>query len=399
VVVAMSAQRKLGFAIAILALALSSMTVMASSAAAAEDRIAGFTTSATNGEAPFEVQFSSTGPDDAAGWSWDFGDGSTGSTAAPSHSYVAAGTFTVQLTMLFEKDRPIVITKVDLIVVTATPPAPPIAGLIVAGSVQMVGVPVTFLDASSGDPTSWAWDFGDGGTSIVAEATHTYLRAGKYSVTLTVGNSGGNSATTASIAILATWTGGVQLYRNGAFSPQLTYHWCAAASAQTMRNIVTGQRDHSNANQSRYYVFGRSHNGYRTPDADGLDPAGWQAVLRRWVDPAYHIVASSTYVGALQAAARAMRVTGRPVGVLVGFGAHVWVISGFSATADPAITTKFTVTSVNVEGPLYGHPAVNGFDQAPNVRLSTDRFRYFLTPYRDHFEPLGWRNRYVVLAP
>ena len=46
---------------------------------------------------------------------------------------------------------------------------------------------VTFLDKSTGSPTKWSWNFGDK-TKIVTtkNAKHTYKKAGKYTVTLTV---------------------------------------------------------------------------------------------------------------------------------------------------------------------------------------------------------------------
>ena len=44
---------------------------------------------------------------------------------------------------------------------------------------------VTFTDQSQG-ATTWAWDFGDGGTSTQQNPTHTYAAAGVYTVTLTV---------------------------------------------------------------------------------------------------------------------------------------------------------------------------------------------------------------------
>lgn len=47
---------------------------------------------------------------------------------------------------------------------------------------------VAFNDASAGGPTSWRWDFGDGGTSTERNPIHTYAAEGTYSVTLTVGN-------------------------------------------------------------------------------------------------------------------------------------------------------------------------------------------------------------------
>ena len=47
---------------------------------------------------------------------------------------------------------------------------------------------VTFTDQSSGNPTGWRWDFGDGGSSTEQHPSHTYFLAGSFSVTLTVSN-------------------------------------------------------------------------------------------------------------------------------------------------------------------------------------------------------------------
>jgi PKD repeat protein len=46
---------------------------------------------------------------------------------------------------------------------------------------------VQFTDLSTGDPTAWAWDFGDGDPiSVQQHPTHTYAIPGAYTVTLTV---------------------------------------------------------------------------------------------------------------------------------------------------------------------------------------------------------------------
>lgn len=45
---------------------------------------------------------------------------------------------------------------------------------------------VTFADASSGDPSAWSWNFGDGTTSTEQNPTHTFTDPGDYSVSLTV---------------------------------------------------------------------------------------------------------------------------------------------------------------------------------------------------------------------
>jgi PGF-pre-PGF domain-containing protein len=54
---------------------------------------------------------------------------------------------------------------------------------------------VSFTDVSTGSPTSWLWDFGDGTTSTAQNPEHTYNEMGGYTVNLTVNNSIGSSTT------------------------------------------------------------------------------------------------------------------------------------------------------------------------------------------------------------
>ncbi|MGY8808988.1 MAG: PKD domain-containing protein, partial [Fidelibacterota bacterium] len=51
---------------------------------------------------------------------------------------------------------------------------------------------VQFTDRSTGAPTSWAWDFGDGSSSAEQSPLHIYTSAGQYNVGLTVSD-GSNS--------------------------------------------------------------------------------------------------------------------------------------------------------------------------------------------------------------
>lgn len=51
---------------------------------------------------------------------------------------------------------------------------------------------VQFTDLSTGSPTSWLWDLGNGATSTLQNPSTTYITPGSYTVKLTVSNSGGN---------------------------------------------------------------------------------------------------------------------------------------------------------------------------------------------------------------
>jgi len=61
---------------------------------------------------------------------------------------------------------------------------------------------VKFSDQSKGgQPTQWAWDFGDGVSSTLSVIFHTYQNAGTYQVTLTVSNAAGSSSITKSVTV------------------------------------------------------------------------------------------------------------------------------------------------------------------------------------------------------
>ncbi len=79
-----------------------------------------------------------------------------------------------------------------------TPPPSPTASFT---SQTVSGLTVQFTDTSSGAPTSWSWDFGDGGTSTQQNPSHTYAVANNYSVKLTVSNSGGSNQTVKVITV------------------------------------------------------------------------------------------------------------------------------------------------------------------------------------------------------
>ena len=52
---------------------------------------------------------------------------------------------------------------------------------------------VDFTDASTGSPTAWSWNFGDGQLSTLQNPTNIYAAAGSYTVTLVASNATGSS--------------------------------------------------------------------------------------------------------------------------------------------------------------------------------------------------------------
>jgi hypothetical protein len=217
-------------------------------------------------------------------------------------------------------------------------------------------------------------------------------------LTLTVGASATSPAASASAA--TRWTGGVDLYRAGVFTTQKSWLWCTAADIQIIRNIVDRQVDHSRSSQQRYFAYMRAHNRYNIPLKDGVDPAGWTAGLRQFVDARYRLVASRSFDSALRSAVTSLRKTNLPVAITVSHGNHAWVLTGFTATADPAATTHFTVTSVRVVGPLWGLQSRSyGYDMRPDTRLTPSQLRGFFTPWHYTSVPMAWENRWVSVQP
>lgn len=75
-------------------------------------------------------------------------------------------------------------------------PGPPVADFSGTPTSGSYPLNVSFTDLSSGNPTSWSWTFGDGGTSTAQNPSHTYNTAGVYTVSLTAGNAYGSDGET-----------------------------------------------------------------------------------------------------------------------------------------------------------------------------------------------------------
>ena len=129
------------------------------------------------------ISFDGSGSTGSATYSWNFGDGATGSGVSPSHTYADNGTYTVSLTLSNAAGS-------DTQTTTAT--IANVAPSVNAGSNQTVneGTSVSFggsfTDPGSGDSHTITWAFGDGQTASGLNVSHTYNQDGVYTATLTV---------------------------------------------------------------------------------------------------------------------------------------------------------------------------------------------------------------------
>jgi len=155
--------------------------------------VANFTAPSIQGFAPLNVSFMDTSTCNPVAWHWDFGDNVTSTVQNPFHIYTHAGTYNVTLNVTNDCGSDSITKQYT---VPAPVPVPNFEGIPVSGKAPLN---VSFTDMSTGTVITRFWDFGDGMTEW-ANATptifHTYLIPATYTVSLTVGNSGGEKTLT-----------------------------------------------------------------------------------------------------------------------------------------------------------------------------------------------------------
>ncbi|RLE36802.1 hypothetical protein DRJ23_06845, partial [Candidatus Acetothermia bacterium] len=146
----------------------------------------------------FNASASSDPDGSIVSYSWNFGDGQSGSGVTIQHAYSAPGTYTVRLTVTDDDGASDTATQ-QVVVQVATPPPTADAGGPYSGT---VGQPVTLSGTgSTGTITSYSWNFGDGHTASGSTVTHSYAAPGTYTATLTVSGPGGTDTDTAQVVI------------------------------------------------------------------------------------------------------------------------------------------------------------------------------------------------------
>ena len=146
--------------------------------------VVAFSATPLSGVAPLNIQFTDSSTNSPTSWLWNFGNNVTSTLQNPSHTYQNAGLYNVSLTATNSSGTN-TLTKQNYVNV--------IVNLVSAFSsnIQSGNGPtnIIFTDLSTGTPTSWLWNFGDGNTSTAQNPSHTYSNRGTYTVSLRVSNS------------------------------------------------------------------------------------------------------------------------------------------------------------------------------------------------------------------
>ncbi len=111
-------------------------------------------------------------------WNWSFGDATTSTLQNPCHLYLAAGTYYPTLTI---SNGSCVTSIFDTVVINPNPTA----AFSFTNSL-CINTNVVFTDNSTGSVNYWNWNFGDLGTSLNQNPSHSYFPAATYPVKLLV---------------------------------------------------------------------------------------------------------------------------------------------------------------------------------------------------------------------
>ena len=154
--------------------------------------VADFSQSASAGYTPLTVRFTDTSDNSPTSWSWSFGDGNTSTDENPTYTYTTAGAYTVSLTATNAGGSNTTTVDSDITVVAGTNVIP-VAFFTESDITGTAPLTVQFTDESENSPTSWNWNFGDGGSSTLQNPEYTFTTPGNFAISLTVGNSAGTN--------------------------------------------------------------------------------------------------------------------------------------------------------------------------------------------------------------
>lgn len=154
-----------------------------------------FTASRTSGVSRFTVELKSPNKDSAGvkvkNWHWSFGDGSIGIGQNISHTYTNLETYHPVLTVTNELGLfPICLGPA----ITVTNPEVKFTTSKTNGAIPLtIQFRCPNVDSGGNTITNWSWQFGDGGTGVMQNLSHTYTNPGSFSVVLITKNKLGQS--------------------------------------------------------------------------------------------------------------------------------------------------------------------------------------------------------------
>ena len=201
-------------------------------------------------------------------------------------------------------------------------------------------------------------------------------------------------------ATAITWTGRYSVWHRGAFTTQYLDYSCVGATIQITLNLFFDRTDRSKRHQIAYLEYAQEHSRYPVNDL-GADAEGWAKALIHWgAGSDWGWATATSLQAALKIAARQIRASGKPVGLLTFHGGHAWLMTGFESSADPNLTSNFSVTAAEVLGPLYPDGTYNGksADPGPRTWMSPTMLGRRFNTYYQPGQPV-WNGKWVMVVP
>jgi FOG: PKD repeat len=173
---------------------IDAQATLANVAPASAGPVPSFTPSAVSGTAPLTVAFTNTSAN-ATSYAWSFGDGTSSTATSPTHTFAAAGSYNVTLVASDGSNN-----RLENAIITVAAPKPVIS-FTASKSSGRAPLSVSFSSKSS-NTTSYLWSFGDDSAgSNEASPTHTFKKAGTFTVTLSATGPGGTATATRTIKV------------------------------------------------------------------------------------------------------------------------------------------------------------------------------------------------------
>src|SRR5262249_23661645 len=190
-------------------------------------------------------------------YSWNFGDGSTGSGKSAVHSFSIPGTYAVTLTIADQYNRTASTTQT----IEVAGGAVPTASFLFSPSTPKVGENVNFNASASRPATgrtirSYDWDFGDGEQKSTTGpiTSHDYQKAGDFNVTLVVTDDAGRQAVASTTVTIGSDAPTADFTFSQLPSPPASAHTIqfnsAGSSASTGRTIASYNWDFGDGSSS-----------------------------------------------------------------------------------------------------------------------------------------------------
>lgn len=167
-----------------------------------ESLIANFGVSSATASQGEVVRFTDFSTGSPVSWTWDFGDGTGAQEPNVEKAWTDEGIYVVSLTVLNSQgDQSTQVTEITIVPKSVL--IAPTADFAFDRNTIEEGESVSFESRTVGEADLLEWNFGDGDSSIGPEATHTYDKAGSYTVTLTASNPVGSTTASITVTVLS----------------------------------------------------------------------------------------------------------------------------------------------------------------------------------------------------